>query len=669
KQRHQTQIGNSYYLLPIQWNEPNSRWVEFGLEDWFNPDGTPKTPGKHKSFERGCVGCHSTGVNVTYNAESGEYVAAPIGGGNLNIGCEACHGPGSDHASGLGDKTKIINPARLSWERRLEVCGRCHNRGDSTATVGGNRYGFPYKEGVGIYRPGEVLSEYFTITSEASWYWGHNPTDGSYVAPKGHRQQYIDQVAGAHRISISPGCSTCHSAHGSPKRRMLKESIGRFADLKVEDNSLCLACHTDRFAREADVIAHTRHPYDPEDHNGTGGTGRCTTCHMPTTAKTAIDYDEHAHTFRALSPQLTLDWGSKGGMINSCAVGCHRKRALEAGTGPGSNDTSLTKWDEQADLDLATYLVNQSAGWFAPPSKKSHAFMVSQGSFVIQWAKKEQGSRNEDSLSLVGFINLGELGGGLQGMKLTLLLGEYRLGPFSLTATGYQSPAGEVPAVSLKIDPRKHTFTLAVKKADLENYLARITKDGPNGPTPIRVALIFGEVVFTENLSWVYQSSKSSGKGSYQFARTGDAPDGLFHVTSARLTPGKTVEGEEGKALALVAQIAQNPPLDPQGNGVHLSLAGYEETVDGRSFKANANRTIFTYTRPTKGADGAPLAKTGIKSVSLNLAQGTATIVTYPLDLAFSGDGDPVILLELESGDWAGVSRLVLPSSGNGWQY
>lgn len=667
KQRHQTKIGNSYYILPIQWNEPTASWVEFGLEDWFNTDGTLKEPAKAQSFERRCIGCHSTGVDVAYNAETGEYVAAPLGGGHLNIGCEACHGPGSDHVSGQEDKTKIINPAKLSRERRLEVCGRCHNRGESTAVIGGKRFGFPYKEGVGIYQPGpgQVLGEYFTLTADASDYWGYNPADGSYIAPKGHRQQYIDQINGNHKSPIAPGCNTCHSAHGSPSKRMLKQAIGRFADLKVKDNSLCLACHTDRFAREVDVTSHTRHPYDPENLSGTGGASRCTLCHMPTTAKTAINYDEHAHLFDVLSPQLTLDWKEKGGMINSCAVSCHRKRALDAGTGPGSNDTSLTNWAEPADLDLAADLLSKSAGWFELPNKRSHAFMVGQGSLAIQWAKKDQGKPNEDSLSLSGFFNPGELSvSSLNGVSFTLFLGGYQLGPFSLTATGYQSPAGQVPAVSIKQDTRKHTFTIVVKKADLGNGIT--ARSMASGPIPLRVALIFGEVIFTENLSWAYRSSASSGKGSYKFVKVGDEQDGVFHVTSAKFSPGKTADGRDGKALTLVAQIAAwaNGTIDPKGNGLRVAFADYEETLGGNSFKANSARTVFTYARP------ANQGKTNIKSVKLDLAKGTLTIVTHPLpDLVFPAGSDLIMLFEAESADWAGVSRLVLPASGSGWQY
>lgn len=664
KQRHQTQIGNSYYILPIQWNEPAASWVEFGLEDWFNTDGTPKEPAKAQSFERRCLGCHATGVDVAYQADTGEYVAAPIGGGNLNIGCEACHGPGSDHVSGQGDKTKIINPAKLSRERRIEVCGQCHNRGDSMVTVGGKQFGFPKKDEVGLYQPGQVLSQYFIITANAGDYWGYNAADGSYIAPKGHRQQYIDQVNGHHQTLISPGCNTCHSAHGSPSKRMLKQAIGRFADLKVEDNSLCLACHTDRFPREVDVTSHTRHPYDPEN----SGTSRCILCHMPTTAKTAINYDEHSHLFEVLRPQLTLDWKDQGGMINSCAVGCHRQKAIAEGT-VGSNDTSLTNWAEQADLDLAADLINKSSGWFELPTKRSHAFMVKQGSFTIQWAKKDQGSQNEDSLSFSGLINPGELGvSSLNGVSFTLFLGGYPLGPYPLTATGYQSPAGQLPGVSIKIDTLKHTFTATVKKADLDDGLAAagVTRNPAGGPISIGVALTFNGAVFTEDLSWAYQSSASVGKGSYAFAKVGDEPDGVFHVTSAKFKPGKTADGGDGKALTLVAQITAwaNGTIDPQGNGLRVAFAEYEETLGGNDFKANPARTVFTYARP------ANLGKAGIKSVKLDLAKGTITIVTHPLpDLVFPAGTDLVMLFEAESGDWAGVSRLVLPASGGGWQY
>jgi hypothetical protein len=72
------------------------------------------------------------------------------------IGCENCHGPGAEHAS-TGDKTKIINPKNLSYERQLEVCGQCHFRGSSS----GYTYEYAWDETNNkAYVPGDSLGLY-----------------------------------------------------------------------------------------------------------------------------------------------------------------------------------------------------------------------------------------------------------------------------------------------------------------------------------------------------------------------------------------------------------------------------------------------------------------------------------------------------------------------------
>src|SRR4030066_269271 len=51
KQRYQVKIGNHHYILPFQWNQATSRWVPYNLQNWYNGDGSLKTPAEEKSFE------------------------------------------------------------------------------------------------------------------------------------------------------------------------------------------------------------------------------------------------------------------------------------------------------------------------------------------------------------------------------------------------------------------------------------------------------------------------------------------------------------------------------------------------------------------------------------------------------------------------------------------
>jgi len=96
KQRFVTQIGNSKYILPIQWNLETEGWVEYHASDWFDETGEPKMIAISQSWDRRCAGCHATGVEVEFNDTSSEWTATYS---ELGIGCEGCHGPGSLHVS------------------------------------------------------------------------------------------------------------------------------------------------------------------------------------------------------------------------------------------------------------------------------------------------------------------------------------------------------------------------------------------------------------------------------------------------------------------------------------------------------------------------------------------------------------------------------------------
>src|SRR5215831_16202949 len=45
-----------------------------------------------------------------------------------NVGCERCHGPGSEHARSPS-QANIVNPARLSYVQATNVCIQCHSQG------------------------------------------------------------------------------------------------------------------------------------------------------------------------------------------------------------------------------------------------------------------------------------------------------------------------------------------------------------------------------------------------------------------------------------------------------------------------------------------------------------------------------------------------------------
>lgn len=395
KQRFHTKIGNSWYVLPIQYNIKTGAWTDYNPQHWYdlntnlplytNPATLPTDVVKANAEDRNCIGCHGVGPQVEFNATTGEWIGKPK---EWNIGCEACHGPGGPAShTNYGLTGQGVNPAKLTdLERQAEVCGQCHSRGASTGTLGTKTMGYPYKDGVGNYKPGQVLSEFFNLvnpTANPSDFWPDAVPPGN--TSKSHHQQYQDFKLSAHaqydpnKPWVNLVCFTCHDPHGNTTNKWLirdqLEEDGVIIATDNDNNTLCLACHAghgpfaelrkttianitnaDSLALVAAVVSgHTRHSYDPEDANTTSGASRCSKCHAPKVAKSAIEYDIHAHTFNVMSPTTTLMFQAKGGLPNSCAVSCHRN-----GTGKvpnfGITDASLALWNEQTDVDLATEL-------------------------------------------------------------------------------------------------------------------------------------------------------------------------------------------------------------------------------------------------------------------------------------------------------------------------
>src|SRR6266704_5410253 len=87
KQRYFTKIGDDYYPQPAQWDVTHKMWRPYfaanGTDWWtahYPPDNFMRPTGPL------CDGCHS----VNYNIETKSVT-------EWNVGCERCHGAGSEH--------------------------------------------------------------------------------------------------------------------------------------------------------------------------------------------------------------------------------------------------------------------------------------------------------------------------------------------------------------------------------------------------------------------------------------------------------------------------------------------------------------------------------------------------------------------------------------------
>jgi tetratricopeptide (TPR) repeat protein len=255
-----------------------------------------------------CAECHSTNLRKGFIAAEKRFETTFS---ELNVACEACHGPGSRHvewgkaakADGgvpSGDPglvvrfeerakrtttpdeatgtVKLSEPPELRVE--VETCARCHAR-----------RGLLREE----YRPGRLLAQ------------THRPAlldEGLYYADGQMRDEVYNWGSFLQSRMYARGvtCADCHEAHS--------------ATLRAPGDGVCAQCHApERFATR-------RHHFHRE-----GGAGAsCVSCHMRTETYMVVD-ERHDHSFRVPRPDLTVELGPENAP-NACND-CHRDRSAE----------------------------------------------------------------------------------------------------------------------------------------------------------------------------------------------------------------------------------------------------------------------------------------------------------------------------------------------------
>src|SRR3954453_5878881 len=118
KQRYFQKVGDDYFPLPAQWDVTHKIWRAYNVApgtDWW----TAVYPKENSGRPTGplCDGCHS----VNYNPQTKAVT-------EWNVGCEKCHGPGSNHVA-KPTRATILNPARLDYVKANDTCTQSHSEG------------------------------------------------------------------------------------------------------------------------------------------------------------------------------------------------------------------------------------------------------------------------------------------------------------------------------------------------------------------------------------------------------------------------------------------------------------------------------------------------------------------------------------------------------------
>ena len=133
KQRYFKKVGDDYFPMPAQWDVTHKMWRQYFVKngtDWWAPLYPPD------NFQRPtgplCDGCHSVNYDIDTKTVT-----------EWNVGCERCHGPGSEHVKHKTRET-IVNPARLDYVHANDTCIQCHSQGQPlTNPINGKYYDWP----------------------------------------------------------------------------------------------------------------------------------------------------------------------------------------------------------------------------------------------------------------------------------------------------------------------------------------------------------------------------------------------------------------------------------------------------------------------------------------------------------------------------------------------
>jgi len=278
--------------LTIAWDTRERRWFDLYPDERIPPDDALHWTGRSQRWNTMCADCHSTNLRRGYDLASDAYETT---WSDLDVGCEACHGPGSRHVAWAdsgsrpaGDTALVVDFAARTSKQEVEVCAPCHSRRHkvSDAALIGEPFldhymPEPLREGL-YHADGQVDGEVYVY--------------GSFVQSRMYRQ--------------GVRCSDCHEPHG----------LG----LRAEGNALCTRCHQEtpdpRFpSLTAKIYDSPRHHFHPEGSAG----AECVACHMP--AKYFMQVDaRHDHSLRVPRPDLSAAIGTP----NACN-GCHEDRSIE----------------------------------------------------------------------------------------------------------------------------------------------------------------------------------------------------------------------------------------------------------------------------------------------------------------------------------------------------
>lgn len=304
--------GGKLQALSIAWDsrpktQGGQRWFHLYPNEKIDHTDPLHWTRRSQNWNFMCAECHSTHLQKNYDAASRTYHTT---WSEIDVSCEACHGPGSDHvawakrepgAATEDNQTKslavLLNGRRgVVWgiesqtgnarrniqragDTEIQVCARCHSRRAQL---------------FGDYHDGRLMDSHLPSLLTQTLYYADGQIDGEVYEYGSFLQSKMYQAGVT--------CSDCHEPHS------LK--------LRVADNGTCLQCHAVGKYQDA------KHHFHASDSDG----AKCVSCHMPTNTYMGVDV-RRDHGFRIPRPDLSENLGTP----NACNA-CHADKPAQWAT-------------------------------------------------------------------------------------------------------------------------------------------------------------------------------------------------------------------------------------------------------------------------------------------------------------------------------------------------
>jgi tetratricopeptide (TPR) repeat protein len=270
-----------YQTTHVAWDNLEKKWfdlypnLKIDHSEWLHWTGGSQT------WNSMCADCHSTNLQQNFSEASDSYRTT---WDEINVACESCHGPGSEHvrlSKMYPDSSMIFGATYLksnsTQAEQMQFCARCHSRRSQLNNSFNHNEHWSQQYSPDILRPGLYYPDGQILDEVYVW--------GSFTQSTMHR--------------MNVRCTDCHDPHTYQR--------------KLPGNQLCNQCHNIQV-------------YDNPTHHfhqtGTEG-AKCESCHMPGRNYMVNDYRPD-HSFRVPRPDQSVKYD----VPNACNK-CHDNKSAK----------------------------------------------------------------------------------------------------------------------------------------------------------------------------------------------------------------------------------------------------------------------------------------------------------------------------------------------------